>query len=187
MAVKATVNGDIKAVLRDLDEVDTKIKTRAVVMSLNRTANKVRTDGVRALANVTKIPQKVIRWKHDAQGQKTQKRRVTVQKANKRRLGAYIYFRTRAIPAILVGARQTKAGVRTRAKTYTGAFINNATGGGKQVYKRRGRKRYPIDVQKIEIVHRGDNIFKGLTMRSGRYFVKEFERNMKRMINKGRK
>jgi hypothetical protein len=60
-------------------------------------------------------------------------------------------------------------------------------GGGKQVFKRRGKARYPIDAQKVDIKKRGEVIFFGLVKKSGPDFRKEFDRNMRWLLLKVRR
>jgi hypothetical protein len=187
MVARFEVKGDIKAVLRDLDVVDKKVQKRATSMSINRVATKVKSAGIKQIASATNVPQKLIRRMFDNTGTQTRKDRVTIRKARPKWPSAFIYFRTRSIPAILLNARQTKTGVRTRRKVYPGAFINNAMGGGKQVFKRRGKARYPIDAQKVDIKKRGEVIFFGLVKKSGPDFRKEFDRNMRRLLLKVRR
>jgi len=186
MATGVNLRGDMKAIIKDLGVIEKRIQPKAASQSLNRVATKIRTQGIRRIASETGVAQKFIRRIYDNMGNVRKKNRITISGATVSRLSAWIFFRTRSIPAILLDAKQNKKGVKTKAKTYPGAFINNAMGGGKQVFKRKGKSRYPIEAKKIPIEKRGRVIFFELTKKSGPIFRKEFDRNMKRLLAKVR-
>jgi len=117
----------------------------AASSAMNKSIAKVRTQVIRETASEAKVsPAKLIR------------RRLRTFKATAKKLRAGLGILVRPIPLIrLSGARQTRSGVSARGgHSHPSAFINTARSpgtGNKQVYRRLGKSRYPLEVLKVEV------------------------------------
>ena len=127
------------SVRTNIDEVRRKYRVAAKQVdhaarrALNRTAQQVRTQSVRALAKETGIVQRSIR------------ERVDIRQANYSELAAEVRARPRTYNIASFGARQTNAGVVSKAwgkrRVYRGGFLINS---GRTAMIRVGKSRLPI-------------------------------------------
>ena len=139
MPIEFNAQADIAEVVRMLDATQRRAVPKATSAALNRTASYVRTRVRREVAKQMGLKQKDIQ------------RSITVKRSTTRLLIAAIIGSGKAIPLIrFKGTRQGAAGVRTQAygatRVLPGTFIAMSRQGGKQVWKRTGKKRLPIKV-----------------------------------------
>jgi hypothetical protein len=185
-----SVQADTKAMLRDLDRVQRVKVPRLVPSVLNQIAQrKVESQAVKDVAAASGFAQGVIRWRHNAWGQRTGKRRLVLAKATAKDWAARWYWsgkrgRAGAITLVSVpGRRQTRAGVKAGAHSVPGGFIQMSSRSGSPIAaKRVGRKRYPIEVLRIPIGVRADSIFNRYVGASGPHFVRELERRIEKTL-----
>lgn len=180
--IRFTVRGSVRAVMRDLKRVQS-IQDRTTVQALNSTArDNVEGPAVRDIAARHRVGISRVRWQYDAAGKKTDRRRLSMVKATKNDHTVYIWFgRRHFIPAITLGkARQVRAGgVKAGEHTFPGAFIARANGANnRQVFKRRGASRYPLELQGVPMLPKGAAIMSRYVRQSGAHFRREYERLM---------
>ena len=132
MALAAQIKVDtaeVDRLLKGLGRASDRIITRA----LNRTANSVKTAGVRAIAKDLRVPQKSVRAA------------VRVEKATFNKRQAAVEATGERLPLMAFGARQTKRGVTYKAQQgrslVRGAFIQTMPSGHEGVFARTGRKK----------------------------------------------
>ena len=149
-----SIDKDIKGYAARLSKYSKKDLKAATASALSKTAAKARTRTIRGVAKAAKLPVKTIR-------KKVYVKRATINKL-RARLSAY------RNPVSLIGLkpRQTKrgrknGGVRAGKHFFKGAFIVR----GKQVFKRKGSARLPIEVQRIHIQKTVDDIALKVTVR----------------------
>ena len=145
--------GRLEAKLRHMKGIEV---GRAQAAALNKSAAKVSTGTVRATASKLSIKQKLIR------------QRVRINRASSKKLEAGIKVNTRGIPMIKLNAREVPGGVQAGAYLQPDAFIATATSAPKgstkgrknpasqligktQVFKRKGKGRYPLRAVTVEI------------------------------------
>lgn len=118
----------------------------ALRSTLRKMASWLRAQSVRGLSKALDVQQKVIR------------RRLRQFRLRTAEDGASIdiWYGLDPIALIHLGARQTRKGVRARRHIREGAFIATGRGGNRQVFKRRGRARLPIDKQTLDIEDRAN-------------------------------
>lgn len=134
------VRRDIEAVTRYLTTAQRSVVPAATVAALNKTADRAKTDTVRALAAKYRVPAKVVRG------------RVKRLKANRRTLTAWISAKVQAIKAVRVGKpRQQKKGARAGKHFFTGGFVATMKSGHVGIYKRKDTARLPIAEQVIKM------------------------------------
>lgn len=107
---------------------------------------------------------KITRWTRTRSARELSKRLAVQQKVLRPRIRtrrlrrtargmeAGVWYGLNPVALIRLGARQTQTGVSARGRRRVeGAFIARASGGGQQVFKRKGRARLPIAVQVADI------------------------------------
>lgn len=181
--IGVNIKGDVDALIRDLDLVEE--QGRAIASrALNRAAQRAETVAVRHAAEVLGLKQSVIRWRYDQDGNRTERRRWSRRSARKDLLEVS-WFMTNykgnvgTVPVILAnGVKQTKQGVSTSKAVYLSAFITSARKqrGNRQVFRRKGRARYPIEVLRIDLDATVDDGFLQGIANASDEFVKEFLR-----------
>jgi hypothetical protein len=133
---------DINRVIRELRATDMQVK-RALNSTLRKMASWVKTRSIRGLSSELQIQQKIIR------------RRLRTIKAKKTPGGGAevkVWYGLDPIGLIYLGAKQNKQGVRAAGgRQVKGAFIAKMRGGGRNVFKRKGKARLPIEKQEADI------------------------------------
>lgn len=130
----------IEQVVRDLQATEGHVR-QALNSTLRKMASWMRTRSVRGLSDHLKVQQKVLR------------RRLKSFQLRRSADGASItvWYGLNPIALIHLGARQHKRGVTAGRHQVPGGFIANGRNGSRQVFKRRGQSRLPIDKQTLDI------------------------------------
>lgn len=125
----------------------------AVQRTLNATNGQVERSGTRAMNKTLKwvgaLGKREIAQQHDLP-LKSLKGRVRMTKVNPGKARAIAWFGTSDIRAIFAGAKQNAQGVQARGHFFKSAFIATPYG-HLNVFRRKGRERFPIIVQKIPL------------------------------------
>lgn len=143
-----TLDRDVRKLARKLSDISQTAVPKADYAALRKTSSRIKTRVVKDVAGDVKVPQKHIR-----------KRLYTKVKVTRDYRRGRITGYRRDIPVISLGIVQTAMNRRTGAntlkiggKSYPGAFINRIRSSGQwQVMKRKGSKRYPIEVLTVKI------------------------------------
>ncbi|GAA4652390.1 phage tail protein [Kistimonas scapharcae] len=142
------LNRDVRKLARKLSDISKRAVTKSDYAALRKTAGQIKTRVVKDVAGEAKIPQKHIR-----------KRIYTKVKISRdQRIGRITGYR-RNIPAISLGtvstARTRKGqvrGIKAGGRTYPDAFVNKIRKTGQwQIMRRKGAKRYPVEVIVVKI------------------------------------
>ena len=150
-----TVVGNFDKVIEAIGATEAQIRT-AAMRAINKTALWIQAKSARKISDEDKVKLKIIRQK------------LQIVKANRTKLMAFIIDNLRAIMAIKLGTpRQTAAGVTVGHHKFPGAFIarmpkSGATtaAGHVGVFKRKTRKRLPIQEQYIFVGTNASNIIR---------------------------
>lgn len=127
---------------------------RAGSAALNKSAKRIKTRVVRGVSKETKVVQKHIRKK------------VFIKRSTPRTQKAEFRVYRRDIAAIGLNPRTSRKGVRVAGKLHSGAFINTLRKTGQRhVLKRKGVKRYPVEIIKIPISESVDKISRKVAVR----------------------
>ncbi|WP_086932200.1 phage tail protein [Agarilytica rhodophyticola] len=170
---------DIDARTRRLNQLARNQVPRAMSSALNKSVKRLQTQVVRSVSKSKKLPAKVVR-------KKTFISRATPRKTRAR---LYSYPRKVAVISLLKTATILKnvrrgtnrKGVRAAGRQFDGAFINVHRKSGKfQVFKREGKKRYPIDVVGIEIK---DRFSRAQDILSKRIMKRDYPRLLSQELN----
>jgi len=182
-----SVEGDVKAITKDLDKIQRKLVPAVASSALNATATHLRNESITSAARGTGLPTKHIRWRHDSKGKKTDKRRIYVKKTDKakaKKLWTYLTVYRRDIAWTVLGAKDSRkyvkgrrgpkgSGVRVRSGGYhdSKAFIAPGKSGGQQAFFRVGENRNPIQTKKAKVGFKIAAITKRVVQRRGsKYF-----------------
>jgi hypothetical protein len=114
---------------------------KALNSTLTKMAAWLRSKSVKGLSAELQIQQKVLR------------RRLRAFRISRHPNGGQItvWYGLDPIALIYLGARQTRAGVSAMGGRFVQSGFIAPTQGGRQVFKRRGKARLPIDKQRAEI------------------------------------
>jgi hypothetical protein len=142
----SSFDADLKVLAKKLYNLASVEGPRAVSSALNKTAALIQTQVVKEVAKEAKIPQKIIRKKAFIRRSTAKKQRTTIS-----------LYRT-GVPLITLaggkGAVQEPAPGWISVKGFfvQRGFINRVRKTGKnQVFQRKNRLRYPIDVVRVNI------------------------------------
>lgn len=116
--------------------------TRALNSTLRKIAAWLRTRALKGLSERARLQQRILR------------RRLKSAKFKASPDGSQItlWFGLNPVALVYLGAKQTARGVSAQGGRYVqGAFIGQRAGGPRQVFKRRGKARLPIDKQETEL------------------------------------
>lgn len=170
------VNLDIEAqgieqAITDLNATEGQV-LQALRSTLTKMASWMRTRSVRGLSSHLQVQQKIIR------------RRLRTFRLKRSTDGASVtvWYGLDPISLIYLGARQTKQGVTAGKHTRPGAFIANGRNNNRQVFKRRGKDRLPLDKQRLDVNDKAstyleDNVIGDVEFES--QFYKFFEHELK--------
>ncbi len=146
--------------------------SKALNTTLRKMASWVRTQSTRGLSKELAVQQKIIR------------RRLKTAKLKRTGSGAsvIVWHGLNPIPLIYLKARETRAGVKASGGRFVaGSFIARAKSGNLQVFKRRGRKRLPIDKQTADIAGKAENYIENKVVEAALFeaqFYKIFEHEL---------
>lgn len=131
---------DIDIVVRNLEATPTQAQA-ALRSTLPKMARWLRARSVKGLSRELDVQQTVIRRR--------------LKQFRLRRLGDAasidVWYGLDPIALIHLKPRQTRRGVKARSHLREGAFIASGKSGNRQVFKRRGKERLPIDRQTLDI------------------------------------
>lgn len=125
----------------DLDATDEQAK-KALNTTLNKMATWLKGKSAKGLSGELGMQQKIIR------------RRIKNIGLTRRGNGSEIavWYGLNPVALIYLQARQTKRGVKASGGRFVdGGFIANGKNSNRQVFKRRGKERLPIDKQRAEV------------------------------------
>ena len=126
--MQINIKADVSQALRE-NEANRKRVLQAAVRSLNRTADQVRTAGVKSISAELGTKQKTVR------------EQLRVIRATRSKLASIVVGTGKAIGLIHFHARQTAAGVVVtlygKKKLFKGAFIQTMPGGHRGIFRRR--------------------------------------------------
>lgn len=175
--IALTFDADLGRVADELQATQREAEL-ALRSTVNRSARWLGTRLRRALRNDLRLPADTVR------------RRLVMGRISQQgdRITAKVWVGLNAVDLIKFGARETKAGVRTRVGTREGAFIATGKGGSRQVFKRRGDARLPIDKQAHDIKDAGDQAIEPIASGAefGDYVLSTFERELLWRISRRR-
>jgi len=146
---------------------------KALNSTLTKMAAWLRSKSVKGLSANLQIQQKVMR------------RRLRAFRLSRHPNGGQItvWYGLDPIALIYLGARQTKGGVSAMGGRFVqSAFIANGRNGNRQVFKRQGKKRLPIDKQKAEIEDKANTYIEDQLLGTEEFearFFTIFERELK--------
>lgn len=170
------VNLDISALGLDrlVVELDATLDQaeKALNSTLVKMASWLRTRSVRGLSKELAIQQKVIR------------RRLKSFRLKKGTDGSSItvWYGLDPVAMIYLGARQTKKGVTAGKHRRDSAFIAKGANGGRQVFKRQGKARLPIDKQVLDVNDKAETFLEDKLIGAAEFeaqFFRTFERELK--------
>lgn len=113
----------------------------ALRSTMRQLAGWIRTQSARGLSRELELPMKIIR------------RRLRTMRVRQSADGASVtlWYGLNPIGLMHLGARQTRAGVTAGTRKRSGAFIATGRSGTKEVFKRSGKARLPLERQVVEI------------------------------------
>lgn len=163
----------IKSIISQFQASEKQV-TAALRTTYNRMGRWVRTRAMRGLSSELKIQQAILR---------SRVRSFRFQGGiSKKGEGAKVWFGLRPIPLSRLNARKARGGVRAAGGRYVeGAFIANYHG-RRQVLKREGRARFPVNVVYAEIAEKSQLYIEDELLGVGPFesqFLKFFEHELK--------
>jgi hypothetical protein len=115
---------------------------RALVRTVNKVLNSVRSQGLRAIARAHDMPLASLR----------RRRRAAVVKASRTDLSGLAWFGTVPVKAGYLGKpRQSRLGARVGQHRFDGAFVATLPSGHIGIFRRRGQSRLPIVEQTVQL------------------------------------
>ena len=189
MTLSVDVRANDKQVRRHLERVRKAIGPKNVARALNTARRKTQSVSLKEAAKRYQIKQALVRNRFDKDNEKTGPR-VTFKsaRANSLRVQWSWQPKGRAGKVAMIQikpSRQRGQGTRS-GKYYTqGGFIRSprAQSGNFQVFKRRGRQRYPIDVVRLDISKQSDLIFRKHLVKTG---LKTMDQEVIRLFRRAR-
>lgn len=174
MSLTVRIDGDMDAILKDLEQVQKRHVPLATVRALNRTLAWMRTRAKREIAAEVGVPVALAnRWMRQRKG--TLSNRAIM-----------VGLLLRPIPAVRLPHRQTRTGVRAGKHAFEGAFIASDPDGREMVFKRLTRKAHPIDAVKIPVAQAGQTILERYTRDKARArFAELFEKDLAWRLSRG--
>lgn len=161
----------LENIIRDLAATEQQAQ-KALNTTLNKMAAWVRSKSAKGLSNTLSLQQKIVR------------RRLKSLRLQRRGNSSQIvvWYGLDPIALIYLQARQTKAGVKAYGgRMIKSAFIADGLNGNKQVFKRRGKARLPIDKQVENIADRAEEYIEDKVFDSAEFearFFKIFEHEL---------
>lgn len=157
MPVELDVRVQMNDAARKFPQLRHKIPVWAA-QELNKLAVSVRSRAIKETASDLKLPQSIVRYRIDLNGQKKGDR-IRLTKANRSYLVARLITHARGIPLSSVAGLQTRprgggGGVKAKGgRFYQGAFKQKGLG-----FKRTTKERFPLMVPKIGVREKIDGI-----------------------------
>lgn len=136
---------DVDALGIEAAVIELRATEKQVMLALRSTLSKLaawmRTKSVRGLSTELQIQQKLIRRRLKSFRMKRTAEGGTIT----------VWYGLDPIALIHLGARQTKAGVTAGQHKRDGAFIAPGSNGNRQVFKRRGSARLPLNKERLDV------------------------------------
>lgn len=146
--------------------------TKALRTTLAKMARWLRTQSARGLSKELNIQQKIIRRRLKS---------FNVQNTG-HGFNVKIWFGLDPISFIYLKPRQNRTGVKARGREVKGGFIAPIGGGKRQVFKRVGKDRLPIEKQTITVKDEAESYIENEMITARKFeqqFYKTFERELK--------
>lgn len=162
----------LERVVVDLAATDAEVR-KALNSTLRRMASWVRTRSARGLSGELAIQQKIVR------------RRIKSARLQRQGDGASVkvWYGLNPISLIWLQPRQSGAGVKAAGGRFVdGGFISQGKRGGRQVFKRKGKARLPIEKQRAEIEPKAAGFLESRVLKAAEFeaqFFKTFEHELK--------
>lgn len=174
MSLTISVEGDVRAILADLERVEKRHVRLATLRALNRTLAWVRTRAKREIAAQVGVPVTLAN------------RRLYQRKATPAIQSVMIGLVLRPIPAVFLPHHQTRTGVKAGRHSFRSAFIASDPDGREMIFRRLSTKAHPIDAVKIPVAATGQAILESLTRDKARARFKElFEKDLAWRLSRG--
>lgn len=161
----------IEALQLELQATESQLR-KALITTLNRLARWLRTQSARGLSRQLDIQQKIIRRRL-----KSFRVKQTGGEFNVR-----VWYGLDPISFIYLNPRQNKKGVKAKRREIAGGFIADVGNGKRQVFKRKGRARLPIEKQIVEVADDATVFIEDELIGTDEFeaeFFKIFERELK--------
>lgn len=177
---RISVRGDMKAIVRDLNQVERKVVPSVAASSLTTIARKSRSRGLTHWAKVLKLPKKIMRG------------RTQVRRARPNDLYAHVRILTNKInlatkfPTVTKIRKRGPHVLKAGRYTFPGGFIQQPHG-VPVIFKRKTKKRYPIEAGVLDPRAAGERTFSRLMrVYAARLWKPTFEQRLaKRLRKKG--
>jgi hypothetical protein len=162
----------LERVVVDLAATEVEVR-KALNSTLRRMAAWVRTRSARGLSGELAIQQKIVR------------RRIKSARLQRQGDGASVkvWYGLNPISLIWLNPRQSGAGVKAAGGRFVDSgFIANGKRGGRQVFKRKGKARLPIEKQRAEIEPKAAGFLESRVLKAAEFeaqFFKTFEHELK--------
>jgi len=142
MSVSITIEPKQQATIAAALKAQPAMAQRALVRTINKVLNSVRSQGLRAIARTHDMPYSALR----------KRRRGAVARASRRDLSGLVWFGTAPVKASYLGKpRESNRGARVGRHSFEGAFVATTPSGHIGIFKRRGRSRLPIAEQVVKL------------------------------------
>jgi len=142
MSVSITVDPKQQAAIAAALNAQPAMAQRALVRTINKVLNSVRSQGLRAIARTHDIPYSALR----------KRRRAAVVRASRQDLTGRAWFGTVPVKASYLGKpRQSRLGAKVGRHKFDGAFVATTPTGHVGIFKRAGRSRLPIEEQVVKL------------------------------------
>ena len=171
MKTMADTQIQLNRILETLNALPEQI-TRAMFLSLNRTADWMKSQVSKTISQEQRVKLKLIRD------------RIKVSRASQRNLQSLLHCDFLGVRAIDLGKpRQTNSGTVVAGRLFEHAFIARLKkNGSKGVYRRVGKKRFPLTSARVEIYDDAVQIIEELLgTEAGAVFEKRFMHEIQRL------
>ncbi|MCP3940517.1 MAG: hypothetical protein GY710_03430 [Desulfobacteraceae bacterium] len=170
--------GDLQQLALDLSATPKEVD-RALRSTANRMAGWLKTKSAAGISKKLDIPQKVLR------------KRIHTLKSSRGKGSneKKIWFGLNPISLMSLNPKKTASGIKARGITVNGGFISMGKNRRLNVFKRRGKKRLPIDKQSVGIYKESIQFIDNRLLASREFksvFFKTFERNLKWWTSAGK-
>lgn len=132
--------GEINQLIQDLTATPLQVE-KAMTSTVNRMASWLKTQSARGLSTHLEIPQNVLRRR--LKNFRLRRSQGTTE--------VNVWYGLNPISFIRLKPKKTGTGIQAGKHSVEGGFIASGKNGNRQVFKRRGAKRLPIDAQFVDI------------------------------------
>lgn len=175
MTVSVTLQGDMRAILRDLSRVNGLKQDRAARRALAFAVRRIRTRTAQILGRRYLVPQRALRP------------RLIAQRRSKGDLWFFTALLNRILARDLGKPRELKrGGARAGRHLFEGAFVATMKSGKTLVMKRRAKPRLPIDERGVPLTGAKRFTDRNVNRLGAAAFKREFLRLMRRELARKR-